>query len=119
MKIQDVKKQCEATVGVSIEFSNREVSSIARVVWELDREIDKAVQQQISVFSHPMDDKVPLSVEDNVIAYVDLKVLLKAAKLLHMMCSTREESNLFADSEMYYAGLIDEINAKALPKPQL
>ena len=115
MKIQDVKKQCEATVGVSIEFSNREVSSIARVVWELDKEIDKAVQQQISAFSHPMDDKVPLSVEDNVTAYV----LLKAADLLRRMCSTREESNLFAGVEDYYAEIINEINAKAFPKPQL
>lgn len=119
MKIQDVKKLCEATVGVSIEFSNREVSSIARVVWELDNNIDRAVQQQISALSHPAVDKVPLSVEDNVTAYVDLKVIIKAADLLRRMCSTREESNLFADSEMYYAGLIDEINDKAFPKPQL
>ena len=41
MKIQDVKKECTAIVGLSIEFSNSEVDSIISLVRDLNITIQK------------------------------------------------------------------------------
>ena len=42
MKVQDVKKECLATVGLSIEFSNSEVNSIDRLLIDVNAAVEKA-----------------------------------------------------------------------------
>ena len=46
MKIQDVKRECTAIVGVSAEFSNSEIRSIDNLACKVGEAINKAVDQQ-------------------------------------------------------------------------
>ena len=44
MKVQDVKKECLATVGLSVEFSNTEVSSLSHLLTNVSNAVEHGIE---------------------------------------------------------------------------
>lgn len=95
MKVQDVKKECLAVVGLSVEFSNSEVNSIDRLLIDVDAAVEKAIDQQITIGKHfeggchTLNDKT-----DTIPAAIDLKSLKKIQWLLYQL-TRNNTSDLF------------------------
>lgn len=109
MKVENVKKECSAIVGLSIEFSNSEIASLSRLLWEVDAAVEKAVDQQIKTMKTFEQGSHLLDIGDNVPAAIDLKTLKKIQWLLYMMSRT-DRSGLFDYANQEYENVISYIN---------
>lgn len=110
MKVENVKKECSAIVGLSIEFSNSEIASLSRLLWEVDAVVEKAVDQQIKMMkTFKQGQHNLLDAGDNVPAAIDLKTLKKIQWLLYMMSRT-DHSGLFDYANREYENAIKYIN---------
>lgn len=110
MKVQDVKKECLATVGLSIEFSNSEVSSLSHLLATVSDAVEKGVEQ-----AHELAKAAKLQYGDNekIPASIDLKSLKRIEWLL-INLTRRDKSGLFdvADSDYHSdLGFINNIPA--------
>lgn len=110
MKVQDVRKECSAVVGLSLEFSNSEVGCINHLLWEVDGVIEKAVDQQIKVMKSFEQGCHLLDSKDNVPAAIDLRTLKKIQWLLYQMTRTNR-CDLFNEADREYEAEINSINA--------
>ena len=45
MKVQDVKQECLATVGLSVEFSNSEINAVHELLWNVSDAIERGIEQ--------------------------------------------------------------------------
>lgn len=108
MKVQDVKKECLATVGLSLEFSNSEVACIDRLLWSVNDAIDKGINQKIAELKSNNDSK-ELDFEDDVNVTIDLRSLKKIQWLLFQMTRTNC-CNLFNEANCEYESEIVLIN---------
>ena len=108
MKVQDVKKECLATVGLSIEFSNSEVACIDRLLWSVNDAVDKAVSQKIAELKGNNAPK-ELDFEDDVDVTIDLRSLKKIQWLLYQMTRTNR-CDLFNEANREYEAEIASIN---------
>ena len=109
MKVQDVKKECSAIVGLSLEFSNSEVGCISHLLWEVDAVIEKAINQQIEMMRSSEQGCHLLDFEDNVPAAIDLRTLKKIQWLLYQMTRTNR-CDLFNEANREYEAEISSIN---------
>ena len=124
MKVQDVKKECLATVGLSIEFSNSEVDSVVSLVRDLDISIQKGISDLESFTAHTKQINSVFEQKDqgahgraninldNATVTVDLKSLFRAFKLLDAISNHRafNSSGLFDGADIECGVLIDKIN---------
>ena len=106
MKVQDVKKECTAIVGLSIEFSNSEIGSIDRLLWTVDNCVEKAINTAIVNVKETGKQYGP---EDNVPVEIDLCSLKKIQWLLYQMTRT-SRSDLFSEASKDYSIEVDAIN---------
>lgn len=110
MKVQDVKKECLATVGLSIEFSNSEVNSIEKLLIEVDAAIEKAIGIQISTMKNFENGCHKLDVDaDHIPTAIDLKALKKVQWLLYQL-TRNNSSDLFNEAIREYESDIVSIN---------
>lgn len=109
MKVQDVKKDCTAVVGVSLEFSNSEISMIDKLVWQVENCVNRATETAIAVAKNaetPYDDPEDVSVA------IDLKSVQRILWLLSQV--TRNEiSYLFCSADSEADMSVQKINMKA------
>lgn len=124
MKIQDVKKECTAIVGLSIEFSNSEVDSIISLVRDLNISIQKGKADLASMVDHSMQINSELAAAergvygntqfntDNATVTVDLKSLYRAFALLNKITKNQafNPSDLFAEADLELDSIIGRIN---------
>lgn len=111
MKIQDVKKECLAIVGLSIEFSNSEISSLSSLLSKVSDAIEKGIEthkQKAEATKNLCDEKKDIPV------VLDLKSLKRIEWLL-IQLTKDDNSGLFnaADAD-YFADVsfINDIKAK-------
>lgn len=109
MKVQDIKKDCSAIVGLSLEFSNSEIASLSHLLWKVDAAIDKATDQQITMMKSFEQGTKLLDFKDNVPVAIDLKTLTKVQWLLTIM-TRQDTSNLFDPAEVAYESILHDIN---------
>ena len=116
MKVQDVRKECSAIVGLSLEFSNSEVGCIDRLLWEVDAAVEKAINQQIGMMKPFENGCHLLDPEDNVPAAIDLRALKKVQWLLYQMTRTNR-CDLFNEANREYESEIKAINNSVSSEP--
>ena len=116
MKVQDVRKECSAIVGLSLEFSNSEVACIDRLLWDIDKAVDKAIDQQITTMKNFEQGCHLLDFEDDVPAVINLRNLKKIQWLLTMM-TRRNTSDLFNEANREYEAEINSINNSVSSAP--
>lgn len=117
MKVQDVRKECSAIVGLSLEFSNSEVGCISRLLWEVDNAIEKAVNQRITMMKSFEQGNVHLlDFEDDVAAVIDLRSLKKIQWLLSSMTRI-DRCDLFNEANRQYENTISVINESVSSAP--
>lgn len=118
MKVQDVKKECSAIVGLSLEFSNSEVGCISRLLWEVDNAVEKAVNQQITMMKSFEQGAHLLDSEDDVPAAIDLRSLKKIQWLLFSMTRI-DRCDLFNEANRQYESTISVINKSVSGAPAI
>lgn len=116
MKVQDIRKECSAIVGLSLEFSNSEIACIDRLLWDIDKAVDNAINQQITTMKHFEQGCHLLDFEDDVPAAIDLRNLKKIQWLLTMI-TRRNMSDLFNEANRQYEAEINCINNSVSSEP--
>lgn len=106
MKVQDVKKECLATIGLSVELSNSEIGSIDKLLWTVDNAIETGVNQAIKIAKaagkqYKFEDEIPVS--------IDLRSLKKVQWLLVQLTRTNR-SDLFNDANREFEVEVNSIN---------
>lgn len=111
MKIQDVKKECLATIGLSVEFSNSEIRSIDSLACKVGEAIDKAIDQQIKLMREFEGQQArPLKAdEDNVPVVLDLKDVERIHWFLSLFGKTNS-SSIFDEADKSLESTIRRIN---------
>ena len=106
MKVQDVKKDCLATVGLSVEFSNSEVSSLGHLLATVSDAVEKGVEQ-----AHQLAEAAERQYGDNekIPTAIDLKSLKRIEWLL-ISLTRRDMSGLFDVADSDYRGDLVYIN---------
>ena len=110
MKVQDVKKDCTAIVGLSIEFSNSEIGSLSSLLRTVSDAVEKGVKQAHSTAKaaetqYDEKERIPVS--------IDLKSLKRIEWLLTQMTKD-DNSGLFNIADAEYItdlGFINNIPA--------
>jgi len=113
MKIQDVKKECAAIVGLSIEFSNSEISSISNLLPVIENSIQAGIKNARDFVD---ENGEQYRKEEKIYASVDLKTLKRVNWLLARM-TMREDSGLFNDADKDFEECVNYINNATLPNP--
>ena len=106
MKVQDVKREGPAIVGLSVELSNSEIGSIDRVLWTVDNAISTGINQAIAIAKasgnqYNLDDEIPVA--------VDLKSLRKLQWLLYQLTRVNR-SDLFCEAIREFESDVNAIN---------
>lgn len=106
MKIQDVKKECFAIVGLSIEFSNSEISSLSSLLSKVSDAIEKGIEthkQKAEATKELCDEKKDIPV------VIDLKSLKRVEWLLTQLTKD-DNSGLFNVADADYLSDVGFIN---------
>lgn len=106
MKVQDVRKECLATVGLSIEFSNSEISTINSLLWSVTKSIEDGIARAHQ-FAATQDMKY--KDKDDVPVTIDLKSLKRIEWLL-VQLTRNETSGLFEQADADYRAELNFIN---------
>ena len=106
MKVQDVKKDCTAIVGLSIEFSNSEIGSLSSLLRTVSNAVEKGVKQAHSMAEaaetqYDEKEEIPVS--------IDLKSLKRIEWLLTQM-TKGDDSGLFNTADADYSAELSFIN---------
>lgn len=106
MKVQDVKKECLATTGLSVEFSNSEVGSLSNLLWNVSRAVEDSVER-----AHQMAATQQQQFEEGgpIPASIDLKSLKRVEWLL-IQLTRRDMSGLFDYADSDYRADCNHIN---------
>ena len=106
MKVQDVKKECLATTGLSVEFSNSEVGSLSSLLWNVSRAVEDSVER-----AHQMAATQQQQFEEDgpIPASIDLKSLKRVEWLL-IQLTRRDMSGLFDYADSDYRADCNHIN---------
>lgn len=91
MKVQDVKKECLAIVGLSVEFSNSELSSLSRLLTPVENAVEHSVEaaKTTAMKTGKMYNKI-----EEIECVIDLKSLIRIKWLLTQL-TRNEKSGLF------------------------
>lgn len=106
MKVQDVRKECLATVGLSIEFSNSEISTINSLLWSVTKSIENGIARAHQ-FAATQD--IEYKDKDDVPVMIDLKSMKRIEWLLVQM-TRRDMSGLFEQADADYRADLSHIN---------
>ena len=106
MKVQDVRKECLATVGLTIEFSNSEIGTISSLLWNVTKSIEDGIARA-NQFAATQD--VKYKDNNDVPVTIDLKSLKRIEWLLIQM-TRRDMSGLFELADAGYRTDLDYIN---------
>lgn len=106
MKVNVIEKECTARVGLAIEFSNSECSSIERVVNAVNDAIAKAVEQSKTIVEHGKEEYADTT---KVPVLIDLETATRIAWLLGNFVH-KTESALFANADNMAIVTLAEIN---------
>ena len=98
MKIQDVKKECLATVGLSVEFSNTEVNSISHLLTTVDNAVEHGVE---AAKSTAKENCKQYGDNEKIEVSIDLKSLKRIQWLLTQL-TRNETSGLFKQADADY-----------------
>lgn len=106
MKVQDVKRECVAAIGLSVELSNSEIGSIDRLLWTVDNAIEAGINQAIKIAKaadkqYDFEDEIPVS--------IDLRSLKKVQWLLVQLTRTNR-SDLFNEANREFEAEVSSIN---------
>lgn len=106
MKVQDVKKECLATTGLSVEFSNSEVGSLSSLLWNVSRAVEDSVER-----AHQMaaTQQQQFKEGEQIPATIDLKSLKRVEWLL-IQLTRRDMSGLFDYADSDYRADCNHIN---------
>lgn len=106
MKVQDVTKECLASVGLSVEFSNSEVGSLSNLLWVVSNAIEDGI-----TLAHKMAEAQQLQFKDNekVPVMIDLNSLKRIEWLLTQL-TRKETSGLFESADRDFRVDLDYIN---------
>lgn len=106
MKVQDVKKECLATVGLSVEFSNTEVNSLSHLLTTVDNAVEHGVE---AAKSTAKENRKQYNDNEKIEVPIDLKSLKRIQWLLTQL--TRNEiSGLFEQADSDYRTDLSYIN---------
>lgn len=111
MKINVIEKQCLAKVGLSIEFSNSECSSIERVANAVNDSIVKAVEQSKTIVESGKEEGVRYADATKVPVVINLETATRIAWLLGNLVMSRE-SALFGSADNMSLVTLAEINGE-------
>lgn len=106
MKVQDVRKECLATVGLTIEFSNSEISTINSLLWNVTKSIEGGIAR---AHQFAATQQVQYKDNDDVPVTIDLKSLKRIEWLLVQM-TRRDMSGLFEQADADYRADLSHIN---------
>jgi hypothetical protein len=106
MKIQDVKKECLATIGLSVEFSNTEVSSLSRLLTTVDNAVEHGIEAAKSTAA---ENGKPYGDNEKIEVLIDLKSLKRIQWLLTQL-TRNETSGLFEQVDADYRTDLLHIN---------
>lgn len=106
MKVQDVKKDCTAIVGLSIEFSNSEIGSLSSLLRTVSNAVEKGVKQAHSTAEAA---KTTYNEKEEIPVSIDLKSLKRIEWLLTQM-TKGDDSGLFNTADADYLTELGFIN---------
>lgn len=106
MKVQDVKKECLATVGLSVEFSNSEIGTINSLLWNVTKSIEDGIARAHQFVA---TQDVKYKDKDDVPVTIDLKSLKRIEWLL-VQLTRRDMSGLFEMADADYRSDLTYIN---------
>jgi hypothetical protein len=106
MKVQDVRKECLATIGLSIEFSNSEVSSLSHLLTTVNNAVEHGIETAKSTAAK---NGKPYSDNEKIECPIDLKSLKRIQWLLTQL-TRNETSGLFEQADADYRGDLSYIN---------
>jgi len=106
MKIQDVRKECLATIGLSVEFSNTEVNSLSHLLTTVDNAVDHGVEAAKSTATK---NGKPYGDNEKIEVPIDLKSLKRIQWLLTQL-TRNETSGLFEQADADYRADLLHIN---------
>lgn len=124
MKVQELKKECLANVGLSVEFSNSEIDSIVQLVHSMDVSIEKNYNDLKGSIEHARVIDSELRQEDKgamgnltidpekATGTIDLKTLVRCRYLLNKITNNRahDPSSLFHECDDEYMDKVTKIN---------
>jgi hypothetical protein len=106
MKVQDVRKECLATIGLSVEFSNSEISSLSHLLTTVDNAVEHGIE---AAKSTAKENGKPYGDNEKIECPIDLKSLKRIQWLLTQL--TRSEmSGLFEQADADYRTDLLHIN---------
>ena len=111
MKVNIVEKECMARVGLTIEFSNSECSSIERVANTLNDAISKASEQAKQIVEHGKEKNVRYSQTTKVPVLIDLETAMRVSWLLGQLIH-KVDSALFTNADNLALVTLAEINGE-------
>jgi len=110
MKINDVKRECTAVVGISAEFSNSEIRSIDNLACKVGEAINIAVDQQVKLMRESKGQARPLKAdEDNVPVVLDLRDVERIHWFLSLFDNTNS-SSIFDEADKSLEFTVHRIN---------
>ncbi len=106
MKVQDVKKECSAIVGLSVEFSNSEIGTINSLLWTVTKSIEDGIARAHQFAATQQEQYKD---NDDVPVTIDLKSLKRIEWLLIQM-TRNNNSGLFEQADADYCTDLMHIN---------
>ena len=106
MKVQDVKKECLATVGLTVEFSNSEISSLSSLLRDVTDAVNKAIEE---AHTTAIAAKEQYDEHDRINATIDLKSMKRVEWIL-IQLTRRDMSGLFEMADADYRSDLIYIN---------
>lgn len=106
MKVQDVRKECLATIGLSVEFSNSEVSSLSHLLTTVDNAVEHGIE---AAKSTAKENCKQYGDNEKIEVPIDLKSLKRIQWLLTQL-TRNETSGLFEQADADYRADLSHIN---------
>jgi len=106
MKVQDVKKECVATIGLSVEFSNTEISSLSHLLTTVDNAVEHGIEAAKSAAT---ENERQYGDNEKIEVPIDLKSLKRIQWLLTQL-TRNETSGLFEQADADYRVDLSHIN---------
>ena len=132
MKVQDVKKECLANVGLSIEFSNSEIDSITHVVLSLNETIERGcanladhalnvnqINSEMLAAGAKLNELHKFDDPNKMTVSIDLKTLIRVAWLLDKITNYRatKPSALFDEVDCDIVNTVHKICGNSIQEP--
>ena len=107
MKVQDVKQECLATVGLSIEFSNSEINAVHELLWNVSIAIERGIEQ-----AHKIAEETGSKYKSgrDIPVAIDLESMKRVEWLL-TQCTRKTSAALFGFPDTDCREVVNYINS--------